>query len=217
MKFDPERVMQTLHLRPRPSSEEEKRHGTFNRRMIAASLDSMLITAVIAPVVDYFFIQAHGLPTADIAAIAQHASQQATSSDALRVFLQEMESSGYLARWAANLRWQFYAFAIYTTICWHYWSATPGKIICRLKIVDSKTGGKMGDWQSILRVLGYVISAVPFGLGFFWIGLNKKRRGWHDYLAGTLVVVTPRKQKTVATSTPEAGHPSNSPAPSRAE
>lgn len=188
MNFDADKWMRILLLRPRKISEEEKRYGTFNRRMIAASLDSLLITVLIAPVVDYFFIQSHGPSTVDVQEIAFRAAQQANSAEAVRFFLHEIQSSGFLERWLINFRWQLYVLCIYVTLCWHFWGATPGKILCRLKIVDSKTGEAMGDWQSILRVLGYFLSAVPFGLGFFWIGINKKRRGWHDLLAGTEVV-----------------------------
>ncbi len=225
MKFDPEKIFNMLLLRPRKVSEEEKRYGTFNRRMIAASLDSLLVTVLIAPVIDYLFIQVYGAPTITVQEISAHASQQANSGEATRLFWEEMKSSGFLDRWLINFRWQIYALCIYATLCWHFWSATPGKILCRLKIVDSKTGERMGDWQSLLRVFGYFVSAVPLGLGFFWIGLNKKRRGWHDLLAGTEVVLVKgtgfkwkkKKADSTPTSTPESAHPSGSPAPSAGE
>lgn len=209
MSFDIEKWMRHAKLRPRIVSEEEKRYGTFNRRMIAASLDTLLITVLIAPVVDYMFIRTYGPPTISINEIAAQARQFTDSAQAAHYFMEEMKSSGFLDRWTANLRWQIYVLAIYATICWHFWAATPGKIICRLKIIDAKTGGKMGDWQSILRLLGYFLSGAVLGLGFFWIGIDKKRRGWHDLLAGTEVVKV--------TSMREFARRSNSPAPSAGE
>ena len=218
MNFDPDKLMRFVLLRPRKVNEEAKRYGTFNRRMIAATIDSLLITVMIAPVVDYFFIRAYGAPSITIQEIAARASQKANGGEATRLLFEEMKSSGFLDRWVINFRWQLYVLCVYVTLCWHFWNATPGKILCRLKIVNSKTGGPMGDWQSILRVLGYFVSAVPFGLGFLWIGLNKKRRGWHDLLAGTEVIALPwRREKTTPTSTPESALPSDSPAPSAAE
>jgi len=186
--FDPEALLRAMHLRPRVKTEEEKRYGTFNRRMMAASIDSLLITAIIAPVVDMVFVHYYGAPTVTVQDISARAMAGGNSAEAMRMFLQEMESSGYLDRWTINLRWQMYVLSVYTIVCWHFWSATPGKMLCRLKVVDAKTGGRMGDMQSILRVLGYFLSAATLGLGFFWIGIDKKRRGWHDLLAGTVVV-----------------------------
>lgn len=215
MKLDPEKFDFMRYLRPRPKSEEEKRYGTFNRRMMAATIDSMLISLILAPLVDLMFIHVYGAPEVNVWQIQQQAGQEANPGEAMRTFFEGMQNSGYLERWATNMRWQFYAFAIYTTICWHYWAATPGKMLCRLKIIDAKTGGPMGDWQSILRLLGYIVSALPLGLGFFWISFNKKRKGWHDHFAGTEVILVPRKSKT--TSAPEADHRSDSPAPSEAE
>ena len=202
MNLDPERLLRFARIRPRIVSEDEKRHGTFNRRMIAASLDSLVITALIAPVVDYFFIRYYGAPSITMQEIAMHAQQETNSADAMRMMWAEMQSSGFMDRWALNFRWQLYVLSIYTIICWHFWSATPGKMLCRLKVVDAKTGGPMGDWQSVVRVLGYFLSAVPFGLGFFWIAIDRKRRGWHDLLAGTMVVKTNATPITPAISEP---------------
>ncbi|MEO8407836.1 MAG: RDD family protein, partial [Oxalobacteraceae bacterium] len=42
---------------------------------------------------------------------------------------------------------------------------------------------------------GYFVSALPFCLGLIWVGLDKRKQGWHDKLAGT-VVVRPKKRGT---------------------
>jgi uncharacterized RDD family membrane protein YckC len=42
------------------------------------------------------------------------------------------------------------------------------------------------------RYLGYFVSTIPFGLGLFWIGWDKRKQGWHDKLAGTVVIRAPR-------------------------
>ncbi|MBY0407225.1 MAG: RDD family protein, partial [Rickettsiales bacterium] len=60
-----------------------------------------------------------------------------------------------------------------------------------MKIVDNKTGGKPTMVQILLRLLGYVISACMLFAGFLWIGVNKRRRAWHDYLSDTVVVTQP--------------------------
>lgn len=82
-----------------------------------------------------------------------------------------------------------YIFPLVATILfWLYKSATPGKIALLAKIVDAKTGNKPSVKQSIIRYLSYYLSLLPLGLGFLWIAWDAKKQGWHDKLAGTVVV-----------------------------
>jgi uncharacterized RDD family membrane protein YckC len=78
--------------------------------------------------------------------------------------------------------------AIVVILFWSYKSATPGKMMFKLAIVDATTGEKPSTRQLIVRYLGYYVSAIPLLLGLFWVGIDKKKQGWHDKLANTLVV-----------------------------
>ncbi len=71
---------------------------------------------------------------------------------------------------------------------WIYRQATPGKMLVSAKIVDAKTGEKPSVSQYIIRYLGYIVSTLPLGLGLFWVAWDKRKQGWHDKMAGTLVV-----------------------------
>ena len=71
---------------------------------------------------------------------------------------------------------------------WVYRQATPGKIAISAKIVDAKTGEKPTLQQYIIRYVGYILSMIPFGLGFLCVAWDKKKQGWHDKLAGTVVI-----------------------------
>ncbi|MGZ6209278.1 MAG: RDD family protein [Syntrophales bacterium] len=64
---------------------------------------------------------------------------------------------------------------------------TPGKMIFGLKVVQS-TGEQMTFGLAFLRWVGYIISAIIFYLGFAWIAFDPKKQGWHDKIAGTVVV-----------------------------
>lgn len=64
---------------------------------------------------------------------------------------------------------------------------TPGKMIFGLKVVQS-TGEQMTFGLAFLRWVGYIISAIVFYLGFVWIAFDSKKRGWHDKVAGTVVI-----------------------------
>ena len=75
-------------------------------------------------------------------------------------------------------------------ILWIYKSATPGKMLTGLIIVDAKTGEKPSIGQFIVRYLGYYVSIIPLSLGIIWVGIDKRKQGWHDKLAGTVVIKT---------------------------
>ena len=75
-----------------------------------------------------------------------------------------------------------------TILFWIYKAATPGKMALSAVVVDEKTGGKPTANQAIIRYLGYYISLIPLGLGFIWVAIDKKKQGWHDKIAGTVVI-----------------------------
>ncbi|MGH8863074.1 MAG: RDD family protein [Burkholderiales bacterium] len=84
------------------------------------------------------------------------------------------------------INWVLPAIAI--VLFWIYRQATPGKMAIGARIVDSKTGGKPTTGQLIGRYLGYYVSIIPLLLGLIWVGLDPRKQGWHDKLAGTVVV-----------------------------
>jgi uncharacterized RDD family membrane protein YckC len=71
---------------------------------------------------------------------------------------------------------------------WHYRQATPGKMVFSARVVDAKTGRTLTVPQSIGRYLGYFVSTIPLGLGLLWVAFDARKQGWHDKLAGTVVV-----------------------------
>ena len=78
--------------------------------------------------------------------------------------------------------------AIAVILFWVFKSATPGKMVINAQIVDAKTLGKPSTKQLIGRYLGYYVSIMPFMLGLIWVAFDKRKQGWHDKLAGTLVI-----------------------------
>ena len=71
---------------------------------------------------------------------------------------------------------------------WLHRQATPGKIAVSARVVDARTGDTMTLRQSIVRYLGYFVSTIPFGLGLIWVAFDSRKQGWHDKLAGTVVI-----------------------------
>lgn len=77
---------------------------------------------------------------------------------------------------------------VFTIAFWLYKQATPGKMAVAIKVVDARTGQAMSFGQTLGRYAGYVISTIPLGLGFIWAAFDPRKQGWHDKLAGTVVV-----------------------------
>ncbi len=74
---------------------------------------------------------------------------------------------------------------------WARGGQTPGMKVFRLRIVRDVDGGSIGWGAAILRYIGFmIINWIIFGLpiGFIWIFIDKRRRGWHDLIAGTVVI-----------------------------
>ena len=92
----------------------------------------------------------------------------------------------YFGFWDVMLNYILPAIAV--IVFWIYKSATPGKMATKLMIVDAETGGRPSTSQFIGRYLGYYISMIPLFLGIIWVGFDKRKQGWHDKLAGTVVI-----------------------------
>jgi uncharacterized RDD family membrane protein YckC len=67
---------------------------------------------------------------------------------------------------------------------------TPEKWFAGIRVV-STTHDRIRLWQSIERALGYSVSALEAGLGFFQYFISINRRTTHDRLAETVVVCDP--------------------------
>ena len=78
--------------------------------------------------------------------------------------------------------------AVAVVLFWIARQATPGKMAISARIVDAKTGGQATTRQLVIRYLGYYVSLIPFGLGILWVAFDPRKQGWHDKIAGTVVV-----------------------------
>jgi uncharacterized RDD family membrane protein YckC len=71
---------------------------------------------------------------------------------------------------------------------WVKGGATPGMRIFNLRVVRDRDGGPIGWGEALLRLFGFWVSSLVFYLGFIWILVDKRRRGWHDLIAVTVMV-----------------------------
>jgi uncharacterized RDD family membrane protein YckC len=76
-------------------------------------------------------------------------------------------------------------------IMWKLKGTTIGGIVCGLCVV--RMDDRPLDWPTaIVRALSCFLSLAVFGLGFIWIAFDDERQGWHDKIAGTVVVRVPQ-------------------------
>ena len=78
--------------------------------------------------------------------------------------------------------------AVFIIGFWMTKGATPGKMVIGARIVCARTGGKPSLPQFLIRYMAYSISTAVLLLGWLWVGIDRRKQGWHDKLAGTVVV-----------------------------
>ena len=72
----------------------------------------------------------------------------------------------------------------------YFWSTTGqtlGMMAMRIRVARVD-GQPLTVSTGILRVIGYIISAIPLGLGLWWVIWDPQKQGWHDKIASTVVV-----------------------------
>ncbi len=148
------------------ASSDSEVYAGFWLRVVASLIDTILIMLLITPI----FIGIYGM--------------EYFGSFYL---VDDMEPKSLIAGvWDFLLSWVLPAIVI--IIFWIYRSATPGKMAVKVKIVDAETGAKPSTGQFIGRYFAYFISTIPLMLGIIWVAFDKRKQGWHDKLAGTVVV-----------------------------
>jgi uncharacterized RDD family membrane protein YckC/cytoskeletal protein CcmA (bactofilin family) len=81
--------------------------------------------------------------------------------------------------------------ATYGAVMWKLRGSTIGGIVLDLHVV--RLDGRPLDWETaIVRALSCFLSLAVVGLGFFWIAFDANHQGWHDKIAGTIVVRVPK-------------------------
>ena len=99
----------------------------------------------------------------------------------------DVEKTGFIAG-PADFMLSWVAPAIAVIMFWLYRQATPGKMALSIRIVDATAGNPPSASQCVGRYLAYFVSIIPLGLGLIWVAFDKRKQGWHDKLARTVVI-----------------------------
>jgi uncharacterized RDD family membrane protein YckC len=79
----------------------------------------------------------------------------------------------------------------YFVLFWTAAGQTPGMRLMRLRVSDHR-GQPPSLGRSVMRFIGLVLAIVPLFAGFLPVLFDGRRRGLHDFLAGTIVLYVDR-------------------------
>lgn len=65
-----------------------------------------------------------------------------------------------------------------------------GNLALSIRVADLDTGQPLPWTRALIRVLMSFVSAIPLGLGYFWMLWDDKNQTWHDKVARSVVVKT---------------------------
>jgi uncharacterized RDD family membrane protein YckC len=80
---------------------------------------------------------------------------------------------------------------LYFPFFWARSGQTPGMRPFSLRVVRDQDGSTFGWGTALLRLLGLWVAAAVFYIGFIWVFVDKRHRGWQDLIAGTVVIKQP--------------------------
>jgi len=144
----------------------------FWPRFGAIVIDTVLVLLITAPLVSWVYGSDQGPDLNELLA--------SDSQSLLASMLTPRGPADVLINWVLP--------AVAIIVLWLTRKATPGKMAIGARVVDAATGNAISVRQGIVRYLGYYISSIPLCLGFLWVAFDPRKQGWHDKLAGTVVV-----------------------------
>jgi uncharacterized RDD family membrane protein YckC len=144
-----------------PSLPAELEYVGFWPRTWAAVIDSLLLMAILLPVLHLIY------------GAAYWESESFTQGPL-----------DFLLTWVLP--------AVAAVMFWVYRQATPGKMAIGAKIVDATTFQPASTNQLVGRYAGYYLAMIPLFAGIVWVAFDARKQGWHDKVAGTVVVRTKR-------------------------
>ncbi|MBW2940144.1 RDD family protein [Zhongshania aquimaris] len=159
------------------ASEQQLEYAGFWVRVLASVIDTFLFGLLILPIIALSFGD------------AQWSSVEGEGMHMSTMSFETLQVPGNV-----NVVVNYILPAIVVLVFWIYKSATPGKMILKLAIVDAKTGGKPTLKQWLVRYVCYYLSAMVLMLGFIWVGLDRRKQGWHDKIARTVVISNKNKE-----------------------
>jgi uncharacterized RDD family membrane protein YckC len=150
-------------------------YAGFATRAIAFVIDVLLLSITVVIVAGFFST------TVKMMQLRALATNFETVSPVVTTVVDFIFSPGFYSIVSVSFVIFYYLFL------WTVAGQTIGKAVMGIRIV-SQDGRKLKLTQAIIRYIGYYISAIALGLGFFWVLFDDHRLAWHDKLAKTCVL-----------------------------
>ncbi|MDF3047663.1 MAG: putative rane protein [Candidatus Midichloriaceae bacterium] len=163
-------------------------YASLHRRIVAASIDLLIMILVLAPIMGFIADVVFAGRSSDI--LINELSLEVPAGEIITgemIFVKLWENDFFKNYLIVQLI-SFIMIGAYIITFWFFYSTTPGKWMCACKVVTAKNLEKPSLLRLIVRFLGYVISAVPFGFGFIMVAFSANKQGLHDKIAGTAVI-----------------------------
>jgi uncharacterized RDD family membrane protein YckC len=77
---------------------------------------------------------------------------------------------------------------VYFVGSWTLTGQTVGMRVMKIRVQRRRGAGRLSVWRGAIRLAGMVLAAIPLFLGYLPILIDDRRRGFQDWLAGTVVV-----------------------------
>ena len=166
-------------------ASRERQYVGFWMRLLAFLIDVVVLVVVLLPVMIALYGGGY-LSRLGTEFAALLISSGDPNADAARI-LEVLGHSDSAIAALLDIKVQI-ALIVATILFWRFRGATPGKMLTKAKIVKATDRGQPSTGQLTGRFFAYLVSFIPACLGFLWIAFDKRKQGWHDKLAGTVVI-----------------------------
>jgi uncharacterized RDD family membrane protein YckC len=158
------------------------KYASFSNRTLALGIDFTILTFLLMPFISITNSWLYGSITLDQFIIP--GTNKVDASEALSYLSDNYFFLKYFT--VQIITMSVVLLAIFST--WIKFHNTPGKWLLGCKIVDADTLTVPSKRQYMRRIMGYVLSGIPFGAGYFMMVWSDKGQCFHDRMANTLVV-----------------------------
>ena len=66
-------------------------------------------------------------------------------------------------------------------------AATPGKMACRIKVVNAD-GSRVSYLKALGRYFAKILSGIALLIGYIMVAFDSEKRGLHDHICNTRVI-----------------------------
>jgi uncharacterized RDD family membrane protein YckC len=169
--------------RPQPGPAPGYAYVGFWRRFAATLIDGILFSVLFALVGAFLFTQIDTSAWRVFLEIDPVTGRStATNAEIVRA------TTALLGLWIQLFGIYLLAHFLYHVILWTWLGGTLGQLALGIQVRRESDGRRIGLGTAILRYIGYLVSVALLYIGLIWVAFDRRKQGWHDKIAATLVI-----------------------------